>query len=134
MIRVRTYIDGDFLNSYWSDGLIVATPTGSTGYSLSCGGPIILPQSANFIITPVSPHNLNVRPLIVSDDSIISFEIEGRGKNFLVSLDSRSQTIDASVQLAVKRESFKVSLVNLNDYNFLDTLRNKLNWGLDMRN
>jgi len=134
MIRVKTFIDGDFLNSYWSDGLIVATPTGSTGYSLSCGGPIILPQSANFIITPVSPHNLNVRPLIVSDNSILSFEIEGRGKNFLVSLDSRSQTIDASVQLAVKRESFRVSLVNLNDYNFLDTLRNKLNWGLDMRN
>jgi len=134
MIVVHTYIDGQYLNSYWSDGLLVATPTGSTGYSLSCGGPVILPQSNNFIITPVCPHNLNVRPLIVPDNSIISFEIEGRGKLFLVSLDSRSQAVDASVQLAVRKEDFRAKLVKLNEYNYLDTLRNKLNWGLDMRN
>lgn len=134
MIVVHTYIDGEYLNSYWADGLIVSTPTGSTGYSLSCGGPLVLPQSNNFIITPVSPHNLNVRPMIVSDKSVISFEIEGRSKNFLVSLDSRSYTVDASIQLAVKKEGFNVKLVKLDGYNFLDNLRQKLNWGLDVRN
>lgn len=134
MIVVHTYIDGEYLNSYWADGLIVSTPTGSTGYSLSCGGPLVLPQSNNFIITPVSPHNLNVRPMIVSDKSVISFEIEGRSKNFLVSLDSRSYTVDASIQLAVKKEEFSVKLVKLDGYNFLDNLRQKLNWGLDVRN
>ncbi len=134
MIVVHTYIDGEYLNSYWADGLIVATPTGSTGYSLSCGGPLVLPQSKNLIITPVSPHNLNVRPMIVSNDSVISFEIEGRSKNFLVSLDSRSYTVDASIQLAVRKEDFCAKLVKLDAYNFLDTLRQKLSWGLDVRN
>lgn len=134
MIVVHTYIDGEYLNSYWADGLIVATPTGSTGYSLSCGGPLVLPQSNNFVITPVSPHNLNARPIVVSDDSIVSFEIEGRSKNFLVSLDSRSQTVDASIQMAVRKEDFRAKLIKMNGYNFLDTLRQKLNWGLDMRN
>ncbi len=134
MIVVHAYIDGEYLNSYWADGLIVATPTGSTGYSLSCGGPLVLPQSHNFIITPVSPHNLNVRPMIVSDTSVISFEIEGRSKNFLVSIDSRSYTVDASIKLAVQKESFGAKLVKLDDYNFLDNLRLKLNWGLDVRN
>jgi NAD+ kinase len=134
MITVHTYIDGEYLNSYWADGLIVATPTGSTGYSLSCGGPLVLPQSNNFIISPVSPHNLNVRPMVVSDNSIISFEIQGRSKNYLVSLDSRSRVVDASVQLAVKKESFKARLVRLDGDNFLNTLRNKLNWGVDVRN
>ncbi|MCS6821375.1 MAG: NAD kinase [Microscillaceae bacterium] len=134
MIVVHTYIDGEYLNSYWADGLIVATPTGSTGYSLSCGGPVVLPESNNFIIAPVSPHNLNVRPLIVSDDSVISFSVEGRGKNFLVSLDSRSKVIDSTVQIAVKKADFKVNLLRLHEDNFLYTLRQKLNWGLDMRN
>lgn len=134
MIVVHTYINGEYLNSYWADGLIVSTPTGSTGYSLSCGGPVVLPQSHNFIITPVSPHNLNVRPLVVSEKSVISFEIEGRSKNYLVSLDSRSRTVDASVQMAVRKEDFGAKLVRFDDYNFLDTLRNKLNWGLDSRN
>jgi NAD+ kinase len=134
MIVVHTYIDGEYLNSYWSDGLIVSTPTGSTGYSLSCGGPVVLPTSNNFIITPISPHNLNVRPMIVSDESVISFEIEGRSKNFLVSLDSRSCTVDETIQMAVKKENFKVNLVKLDGYNFLNTLRQKLNWGLDLRN
>jgi NAD+ kinase len=134
MIVVHTYIDGEYLNSYWADGLIVATPTGSTGYSLSCGGPVVLPQSGNFIISPVSPHNLNVRPLVVSDNSVISFEIQGRSKNYLISLDSRSRVVDAGIQLAVRKESFKARLVQLDGANFLQTLRNKLNWGLDVRN
>jgi NAD+ kinase len=134
MIVVHTYIDGEYLNSYWADGLIVATPTGSTGYSLSCGGPVVLPQSSNFIIAPVSPHNLNVRPLVVSDDSVISFEIEGRSKNYLVSLDSRSKVVEQTIQIAVKKEQFKARLVKMNGDNFLTTLRNKLNWGMDTRN
>lgn len=134
MIVVHTYIDGEYLNSYWADGLIVATPTGSTGYSLSCGGPVMLPQTNNFIIAPVCPHNLNVRPLIVSDRSVISFEIEGRSNNFLLSLDSRSVPVEANVQIAVRRETFSAHLVKLNHVNFLSTLRSKLNWGLDRRN
>lgn len=134
MITVHAFIDGEYLNSYWSDGLIVSTPTGSTGYSLSCGGPIVLPHSNNFVITPVSAHNLNVRPLIVSDESVISFEIEGRSNKFLVSLDSRSESVDSKVQLAVRKEDFKAKLIKFNDSNYLDTLRQKLNWGLDLRN
>ena len=134
MIVVHTYIDGEFLNSYWADGLIVATPTGSTGYSLSCGGPLVLPQSNNFVVTPVSPHNLYVRPMVVSDNSVLSFEIEGRSENFLVSLDSRSRTVNASIQMAVRKEYFRAKLVKLTGYNFFDTLRQKLNWGLDNRN
>ena len=134
MIVVNTFLDGEYLNSYWADGLIVSTPTGSTGYSLSCGGPVVMPQSNNFIIAPVSPHNLNVRPMVVSDNSIISFEIQGRSKNYLISLDSRSKVVDASVQLAVKKEKFKARLMKLNGDNYLDTLRNKLNWGFDKRN
>lgn len=134
MIVVHTYIDGEYLNSYWADGLIVSTPTGSTGYSISCGGPVVLPQSNNFILTPVSPHNLNIRPLVVSDESVISFEIEGRSKNFLVSLDSRSCSVDATIQMAVRKELFKAKLVKIDGYDFLDTLRQKLNWGLDARN
>ncbi len=134
MIVVHTYLDGEYLNSYWADGLIIATPTGSTGYSLSVGGPVVIPHSNNFIISPVSPHNLNVRPLVVSDDSVISFEIEGRSKNFLISLDSRSRKVDASIQMAVRKCDFKIALVKLKDNNFLNTLRLKLNWGLDARN
>ncbi len=134
MITVHAYINGEYLNSYWADGLIIATPTGSTGYSLSCGGPLVLPHSNNFIISPVSPHNLNVRPIVVPDTSVLSFEIEGRSKNFLISLDSRSQTVDHTVQLALRKEDFKVRLVKLNGYAFFDTLRHKLHWGLDNRN
>ena len=134
MIVVHTYIDGEYLNSYWADGLIVSTPTGSTGYSLSCGGPVMLPQTNNFIIAPVCPHNLNVRPLVVSDQSVISFEIEGRGTSYMLSLDSRSVPVEASVQIAVRRETFNARLVKLNHVNFLSTLRSKLNWGLDRRN
>lgn len=134
MIIVHCYIDGEFVNTYWADGLMVSTPTGSTGYSLSAGGPLVLPESDSFIITPVSPHNLNVRPLIVSGSSIISFEIENKGRNFLTSLDSRSYTVDSSVKLSVRKENFCAKLVKIKGYNFFDTLRNKLNWGLDIRN
>lgn len=134
MIVVHTYVDGDYLNSYWADGLIVSTPTGSTGYSLSCGGPLVHPSMKNFIITPVSPHNLNVRPIIVSDQSVITFEIEGRSRQFMVSLDSRSQSVDDSVQISVKREEFEAKLVRFDNSKYFDTLRHKLNWGLDARN
>lgn len=134
MIVVHTYIDGEYLNSYWADGLIVATPTGSTGYSLSVGGPVVVPQSNNFIIAPVSPHNLNVRPLIVPSSSVIAFEIEGRSKNFLVSLDSRSRKVDSSVQLAVRKGSYTCKMIQLDGDSFLKTLRAKLNWGTDIRN
>lgn len=134
MIVVHTYIDGEYLNSYWADGLVVATPTGSTGYSLSCGGPLVLPQTNNFVISPVCPHNLNVRPMIVSDKSVISFEVEGRSSSYLAALDSRSTAVDMNLQLAVRREAFVARLVRLHHVNFLSTLRSKLNWGFDKRN
>ena len=134
MITLHTYINGDYLNSYWADGIIVATPTGSTGYSLSCGGPIIFPNSGNFVITPVAPHNLNVRPVVISDDSVISFEIEGRTDNFLCTLDSRFETISSEHYLAVRKNDFNVRIVQLQDYGFMETIRNKLAWGMDQRN
>ena len=134
MIIVHAYIDGMFLNSYWADGLIVSTPTGSTGYSLSCGGPVVSPHSSNLIITPVSPHNLTVRPLVVSDESTISLKVESRSENFLLSLDSRSYTISTSTELVIKKSNFKVKLIKFSGSSFLNTLRQKLNWGLDVRN
>ena len=134
MIKIHTYLNGEFLNTYWADGLIVATPTGSTGYSLSCNGPVIFPDSKSFVITPVSPHNLNIRPLVVPDDSIISFEIEGRTDGFLCTLDSRREIASKDVLLAIRKEVFNINLVRLNENNFLQTLRNKLSWGLDKRN
>lgn len=134
MIKIHTYLNGEFLNTYWADGLIVATPTGSTGYSLSCNGPVVFPDSASFVITPVAPHNLNIRPIVVPDNNIVSFEIEGRTDGFLVTLDSRREVVTKEIQLAVKKESFGVNLVRLNENNFLQTLRNKLSWGLDKRN
>jgi len=133
MIVVHTYLNGEFLNSYWSDGLIVSTPTGSTGYSLSCGGPIISPKSDSFVITPIAPHNLNVRPIVISDDVVISFEIEGRASSYLASLDSRSQSITNDVHMAVRKADFYLNIIRMNDENFLNTLRNKLNWGYDKR-
>lgn len=134
MITIHTYINGELLNSYWADGLIIATPTGSTGYSLSCGGPIIFPTSQNFVITPVAPHNLNVRPIIVSNDSVLSFEVEGRNENFLCTLDSRYEAIDTSFQLAIRKEDFTISLLRIKDDNYLNTIRSKLGWGHDQRN
>ncbi len=134
MIKIHTYINGELLNTYWSDGLIVSTPTGSTGYSLSCNGPVVFPDSASFVITPVAPHNLNVRPIVVPDNTIISFEIESRADQIICALDSRRELVDKTVQLAVRRENFCVKLVRLSENNFLQTLRNKLTWGLDKRN
>lgn len=134
MIKIHTYLNGEFLNTYWADGLILATPTGSTGYSLSCGGPIVFPESGSFVITPVAPHNLNVRPLIVPDDNIISFEVESRSENIICSLDSRREIVGKHVSLAVKKENFSISLLRLSENSFLQTLHNKLTWGLDKRN
>lgn len=134
MITVHTSIDGELLNSYWADGIIVSTPTGSTGYALSCGGPLVFPRSGNFVITPVSPHNLTVRPIVVSDNSEISFKVEGRSKKFLVSLDSRIAVVDSSVKLRIVKENFKVNLILLEGQHYFKTLRQKLNWGLDIRN
>lgn len=134
MITVKTFLNGELLNAYWADGLIISTPTGSTGYSLSCGGPILYPTSGNFVITPVAPHNLNVRPIVVSDDVILSFEVSGRGNSFLCTLDSRFETIDSSYQIAIKKAPFTANLVRLTDMNFISSLKNKLNWGIDQRN
>lgn len=134
MIVVKCYVDGEYLNTYWADGLMVATPTGSTGYSLSCGGPVILPNTKNFIITPISPHNLNVRPLILSEDSVLVFETEPRNQSFQVSLDSRSETVKEPMAFSIKRADFPARLIRVEGSSFLDTLRNKLTWGLDKRN
>ncbi len=134
MVRINTYINGSFLNSYWADGLIISTPTGSTGYSLSCGGPIIFPDSGNFVITPVAPHNLNVRPIVISDNSVISFEVEGRAETFLLTLDSRFESITSQHQLAVRKCDFCIKTVTLNDNGFMQTIREKLDWGKDARN
>lgn len=134
MITIHAYLNGEYLNSYWADGILISTPTGSTGYSLSCGGPIMVPQSESLVITPIAPHNLNVRPIVVSDKNVISLEVEGRSQHFMATLDSRSLTIDSSYQMAIRKESYGIRLVRLNNENFLNTLRKKLNWGLDTRN
>ncbi|MCY1513685.1 NAD kinase [compost metagenome] len=134
MMIIHAYMNDEFINSYWADGLIIATPTGSTAYSLSCGGPIIFPSSQNFVITPVAPHNLNVRPVIVPDHVNLTFEIEARSKKFLVSCDSRTETVDRSVKLTVNKADFGVNLIRLNNESYLTTLRNKLLWGIDTRN
>jgi NAD+ kinase len=134
MIKIHTYLNGEFLNTYWADGLIMATPTGSTGYSLSCGGPILFPDSGSFVITPIAPHNLNARPIVVPDDHVISFEVESRSENIICSLDSRREIVGKNVSLAVRKESFTINLLRLNENSFLQTLHNKLTWGLDRRN
>ena len=134
MIVVHAYINGEFLNTYWADGLIVSTPTGSTGYSLSCNGPILFPDAASFVITPVAPHNLNVRTIVIPDTNVVSFEIEGRADQFICALDARKEIVDKTVQLAIRKEQFCVNLVRLNENSFLSTLRTKLTWGLDKRN
>jgi NAD+ kinase len=134
MVKIHTYLNGEFLNTYWADGLIVSTPTGSTGYNMSCNGPIVFPESASFVITPVAPHNLNVRSIIVPDTNVISFEVESRGDQFICALDARREIVNKTIQLAVRREKFGVNLVRLNENSFLSTLRTKLTWGLDKRN
>ena len=134
MIKVKVYLNEIYLNTYWADGLIISTPTGSTGYSLSCGGPLVLPKSNNFIITPVSPHNLNARPLVVSDSSKISFKIEARSENVLVSLDSRSMSVPTNIKISIKRSALRAKLVKFSNYNQLRMMRKKLKWGIDYRN
>lgn len=134
MIKINTYLNGEFLNTYWCDGLIIATPTGSTGYNMSCNGPIVFPEAASFVITPVAPHNLNVRPIVIPDSYIISFEVESRSDEFICAMDARREIVHKDVQLAVQKEKFSISLVRLNENNFLSTLHTKLTWGLDKRN
>lgn len=134
MVTIHTYVDDEFLNSYWADGLIVSTPTGSTGYSLSCGGPIVFPGSGNFVITPVAPHNLNVRPLILPDSHKISMVIEGRSDNFLCTLDSRFATITDKHKIVLSRNPFDINLAIVDDIDFKATIRQKLMWGVDKRN
>ena len=134
MITIHTYINGELLNSYWADGLIVATPTGSTGYSLSCGGPILFPNSGSLIITPVAPHNLSARPIVISDNSVISFEVEGRAESFLCTLDSRFETVTSSTKLTIRKADIKARFIQLYSYSFLKTLHGKLSFGKDSRN
>ncbi len=134
MIKIHTYMNGEFINTYWADGLIVSTPTGSTGYNLSCNGPIVFPDSSSLVITPIAPHNLNVRSIVVPDNNIISFEVEGRADQFICAMDARRELVSKSVQLAIRKEKFSVNLIRLNENTFLSTLRSKLTWGLDKRN
>lgn len=134
LLVIHVYVDGNILNSYWADGLIVATPTGSTAYSLSCGGPIVTPGSKNFVITPIATHNLTVRPIVIPDDSKIRIKLEGRDKQFMVSMDSRTESISESVELNLEKESFSINLVQMNNKSFFSTIRDKLKWGLDIRN
>jgi NAD+ kinase len=134
MITIHTYIGDLYLNSYWADGLIISTPTGSTAYSLSCGGPIIVPGALDYVITPIAPHNLNVRPVVVPDSRTIRLKIEGRGRDFLCSLDSRSVTIDSAIELIVHKADYEINVIQTEGQNFLSTIRNKMMWGLDRRN
>ncbi len=134
MITVHVYLDGEFLNTYWGDGLIVSTPTGSTGYSLSCGGPIVSPDAKNVIITPIAPHNLSIRPIVLTDDKVITLKVEGRSDHFLCTLDSRSVPIQFNTELTLHKAPFILKMVRLKNYSFLKTIRQKLKWGEDLRN
>ena len=134
MIGVKTYLDNEYLTNYWSDGLIIATPTGSTGYSLSCGGPVVLPGSKNFIITPIAPHNLNSRPVVISDKTNIELEISARENKYLISLDSRITTVPEETKVSIKKASFTVKTILLNNQSNIKILRGKLMWGEDKRN
>jgi NAD+ kinase len=134
MITIETYLNGEFLNSYWADGLIIATPTGSTGYSMSCGGPILTPNVSSLVITPIAPHNLNNRPLVIRDDTEIKLKITGREEQYLVSLDSRIASVPNETTLTIKKTPFKINMVEIPNETFLKTLRNKLLWGEDKRN
>lgn len=134
MITVETTLNGEYLTSYWADGLIVSTPTGSTGYSLSCGGPVIMPEATNLALTPIAPHNLSARPLVISDDTEIKLRVSGREDNYLVSLDSRIATLENDTTVIIKKAPFTIKMMELLDESFLDTLRKKLLWGEDKRN
>lgn len=134
MITIETYLNDEFLNSYWADGLIISTPTGSTGYSLSCGGPILTPNVSSLVITPIAPHNLNARPLVIPDDTVIRLKVTGREKQYLVSLDSRIASVKNESELTIRKTPFKIKMVEIHEETFLKTLRNKLLWGEDKRN
>lgn len=134
LIVIKVFVDGVFLNSYWADGLIIATPTGSTAYSLSSGGPIVAPGSENFVITPLAPHNLTIRPIVISDKSEVSLRVDGRDKQYLVSLDSKTDVIEPGDELRIKRADFSFNLVKIEHKDFYTTIRDKLKWGLDARN
>lgn len=134
MIEVKTILDGEYLNTYWADGLIISTPTGSTGYSLSCGGPIMTPSSQTFSITPIAPHNLNARPIIISDETSIVLSVKGREKSHLLSLDSRIISLKNNTKIKIKKASYKIKLASFSNNSFYKTLRNKLMWGEDKRN
>jgi NAD+ kinase len=134
MITIETYLNNEFLNSYWADGLIIATPTGSTGYSMSCGGPILTPDVESFVITPIAPHNLNARPLVIPDKTEIRLKVTGREENYLLSLDSRSTTVKNDTVLTIKKTNFNIKMVEISEETFLKTLRKKLLWGEDKRN
>ena len=134
MITIETYLNGEYLNSYWADGLIISTPTGSTGYSMSCGGPILTPDANSLVITPIAPHNLNARPLVIPDNTEVRLKVSGREENYLVSLDSRIASVKNESVLTIKKTSFKINMVEIPEETFLKTLRNKLLWGEDKRN
>lgn len=134
MITIETYLNDEFLNSYWADGLIISTPTGSTGYSLSCGGPILTPNVSSLVITPIAPHNLNARPLVIPDDTVIRLKVTGREEHYLVSLDSRIASVKNESELTIRKTPFKIKMVEIQEETFLKTLRNKLLWGEDKRN
>jgi NAD+ kinase len=134
MITIETYLNNEFLNSYWADGLIISTPTGSTGYSMSCGGPILTPDVKSLVITPIAPHNLNARPLVIPDDTEIKLRVTGREDQYLVSLDSRVTTVKNESILIIKRNPFGINMIEIAEETFLKTLRNKLLWGEDKRN
>ncbi len=134
MIKVETLVNDKYLTSYWSDGLIVATPTGSTGYSLSCGGPVIDPEAKNIVLTPIAPHNLNARPLVLPDSSVVSLKVSGRENSFLLSMDSRIATLENETLIIIKKAPYTIKLLQLHDDSFIKTLRKKLLWGEDKRN
>jgi NAD+ kinase len=134
MISIETYLNGEYLNSYWADGLIISTPTGSTGYSLSCGGPVVTPDAKVLIITPIAPHNLNARPLVIPENTEVRLKVSGREENYLVSLDSRINTVSNDTILTIKKAPFKINMIEFKDESFLKTIRNKLLWGEDKRN
>ena len=134
MITVETYLNDEYLTSYWADGLIVSTPTGSTGYSLSCGGPVIVPTAKSLVLTPIAPHNLNARPLVISDETIIRLKVSGREENHLVSLDSRIASLENGQEITIKKAPFSIGMIEYTSESFLKTLRNKLLWGEDKRN
>ena len=134
MITVETYLNDEYLTSYWADGLIISTPTGSTGYSLSCGGPVIVPTAKSLVLTPIAPHNLNARPLVISDDTVIRLKVSGREENHLVSLDSRIASLENGTEIEIRKANFTIKMIEYTSESFLKTLRNKLLWGEDRRN